>query len=456
MVVLHIGTDKTGSTAIQKLISSNRKWLEAMGWFYPKKVGNFGYGHERLSIDLEKNKYDVLQELKNELQASSLENTLLSYEVFYNLKEEQIKKLLSAFNSTDKNNIKIIIYLRRQDEKKESGVLQHIKAGFLNQYNQYDYKYESMLDYYPIIEKWSKFINKENIIIRPYGKEFLPDKYSLYEDFFKYALNIDFSEIKDKLVIPEKDPNPSIDAVSGLVANFFSKTIKGELKNTLISQMFSFQNRYGKSKANLFNTSERKKILSLYKEGNKLLVSEYNIPDKLFKIDDKSFSKPSDAEITERLSYLYKRINYLLPLNIWAGKGHLQQQVNQNKILLINGFYGIQENVLYTKGNESSKFTFLVLRHLYNSDKHLNLNIKCTYLSGSNTVSYMKIGNGEWIKLSNDNQYSIPTKDIREDGGVVFVELKHTNAISPKNLNGSDDNRIIGCLISSISLTESN
>ncbi len=313
----------------------------------------------------------------------------------------------------------------------------------------YNFQLES-IDYYSIIEKWNKFIKKANIIIRPYSKQFLPNKYSLYEDFFKYVYDMDFNEIKKKLTIPEKDPNPSLDAVSGLVANYYAQIIKDVSRDTLISQLIAIQNRHGVSKTYLFDAAERKSILSPHRKGNKALVKEYKVPFELFEIENKEYDKPSEAEIAERLSHLYRRADYLLPLSYWNGKGHLRSLADQNKIIFVNGFHQVQKRVVWTKGNEVSKLAFLAWRDFYNSCNHLRVSIKSAYLPKSETVSFMRIGDGEWMRLTGNNHYEISTEEVRRDGGVVFVEFKHTNATSPKKLGISADARVFGCRIEAI------
>jgi len=455
MIVLHIGTMKTGSTAIQKLITVNRDLFEKQGWFYPEKVGNLGFNHARLAMSLQKNESDVLEEFKKELKESSLENTLLSFENFCLMNEEQIEQLLSAFDPEDKSEVKIIVYLRRQDDQKESFLMQEVKEGRLAEFNLYNYHYEPVMDYYSMIEKWSKFIKKENIIIRPYGKQFLPNKYSLYEDFFQHALNIDFNKIKDMLVIPQTDANPSLSAVSGYVASFFDNIIKDEVKLTFISQLLAIQNRYGKSKSYLFNREERKKILSLYDSSNKALIENYKVPRELFELDHKEYEKPTEEEIGNILSLLYKRKDYLLPLLQWGGTETFAHNVNTHNIELLNGFHELEYWGVWTNGNEVSKLAFLVFRDFYNGAKYLNIKVNSHYLTNSNTVSLMKIGDSDWMEINGITQYKLSAEEVRLDGGIVFIEFKHENAISPKELDDSiNDPRVLGCAIDSINFEE--
>lgn len=454
MVIVHIGTDKTGSTAIQKLINSNRDVLEAKDWVYPTKTWNLEHNHTKISIALGQNEFEILQKLREEIEASGRNNVLLSFEGFYTLNEEQISAFVSALQSLNRGEVKIIIYLRRQDDKIESGILQNIKSGDSRvlDLERYYSQIEPATDYRSIVEKWRKFIKKENIIIRPYGKEFLPHKHSLYDDFFHYALNLDFSEVKESMLLPKKDPNPSLDAVSGYIADFFAKMIKDDFNDALISQLLAIQNRYGVSKTYLFDKEERDRILSLYKEGNDALVKAYQVTEALFAPGEKAYHKPAESEIVERLSYLYQRQAFLQPLSHWSGYGGLKGCVDTRQIALVNGFYDVQEQGVWTNGFEVAELSFLIWRDFYNSDNSFDVIVKSSYLPGSDTVSFMKIGDGEWMALTGVDRYRISSEEVRRNGGVVVVEFKHDQAASPKELNNGDsnDNRVLGCWIKAV------
>jgi hypothetical protein len=57
-LILHIGTSKTGSTSIQRVLSTQRPALEAQGVFYPKSPGN--ERHEFLAVQASTNRRHML------------------------------------------------------------------------------------------------------------------------------------------------------------------------------------------------------------------------------------------------------------------------------------------------------------------------------------------------------------------------------------------------------------
>lgn len=84
MIYLHIGTDKTGSTAIQKLLKWNTDILKELNILYPES-GQMHYDHARLSIALDENKDDLWLKLHDEI-INFTGDVILSHEGFYNKK----------------------------------------------------------------------------------------------------------------------------------------------------------------------------------------------------------------------------------------------------------------------------------------------------------------------------------------------------------------------------------
>jgi len=450
MITLHIGTDKTGSTAIQKLMYYNKDILKQIGWLYPELMPMAGYRHWILFdlLENEKNRKTFKKNLQN-----IEKNSLLSFEEFYNLSDENIKVFISELKRYDQD-IKILIYLRRQDEKEISGILQGIKTGNIFNMQNFEFVYKPILDYYKIIKKWERYVGKENIIIRPYNKKFLPERDSLIKDFFKYGMNLDYEQSKQKLIIPKSDPNPSLDAVSGMVIDFLANIIKDESKWSLIYQLLGIQEKYGKSTKSLFNREEREKILDLYKESNEKLIEEYKVPKALFELDDKEYDKPDEDDIMERIKALYHRKEMLLTVKEWGGEGTFIDKINNNKIILKKGFFHIEKWGVWSKGDEESQIAFLVFRDYMNGNDKIKVTITVKY-THIDMKSYIKIYDNEWKLLNNaENTYEIATQQIRESGGTVFIKIKNENAKSPKELGINNDNRILGIGIEDINFKE--
>jgi len=209
-VYLHIGTQKTGTTFIQNFLLKNREQLLDKGFLFPlsgipKGQGVIGsscrYSQHNLVWELNKDKnkaYDPRhggwEEVHREIDFIQPGNVILSSELFYEAKLNYdqlsiIKDYLFSYK------VKIIVYLRRQDDYFKSWYCQAIKAGVCgDDISQFISQLKSYGDYYKMIDLWQELFGKENIIIRVYEKEQL--KGCLIDDFLNQIhLNRDNCEL---------------------------------------------------------------------------------------------------------------------------------------------------------------------------------------------------------------------------------------------------------------------
>lgn len=191
-IFLHIGTEKTGTTTLQAVAGINRDLLLREGLFYPEAPGNRNhvglalYASETPNLDLRRtaglfsedsldafrNKFP--RELKSEIEASGsprvfLCNEHLSSRVRRSREVERIATLLRPIAK----NIKVTVYLRRQDELFQSHYSTTVKSGRkheldppANAQNRY-YNYELLL------APWAEIFGEENINVRIYDRKTL-------------------------------------------------------------------------------------------------------------------------------------------------------------------------------------------------------------------------------------------------------------------------------------------
>ncbi|MEL7342883.1 MAG: hypothetical protein AAGM67_20530, partial [Bacteroidota bacterium] len=131
---LHIGTHKTGSTAIQQTLANNRTLLLNNGYLYPESA-TIGYGHHQLPSAISgehstkfaaRAEDNSLATLLDELNATPTPNIIISSENFCRLSANEIHKVKKTFASF---HIEIIVYLRRQDLLLQSLWIQFTKLG---------------------------------------------------------------------------------------------------------------------------------------------------------------------------------------------------------------------------------------------------------------------------------------------------------------------------------------
>ena len=188
--LLHIGSEKTGTTAIQAMLASRREDLIRLGFWYPSSPGE--YSHTALAIYVApENTFDLVEHLPggNFSEAGfarSLAREMAAIPphvrtvIFSNehcqsrfITTEHIVRL-HALLSQYFDTITIIVYLRRQDEVASSLYSTRLRAG------------EPVIDVLPGINLselfWASYFNYEQMLdhyARVFGEEFVKPR--IYE-----------------------------------------------------------------------------------------------------------------------------------------------------------------------------------------------------------------------------------------------------------------------------------
>lgn len=267
-VFFHIGTHKTGSTAIQKFLLDNEELLNKFGFIYNNSIYN-GINHMELSHNI--NMWDEIYLSPDKSYIFSSEDFYYSF--FQKNKNPNILKVLENYQGKFKNhNIKVIVYLRRQDEFHESLNNEIIKRhGFTGKFS------DSVvpLDYYKALSFIAEKLEKTNIIVRSYEKEQFYKK-SILSDF----LSILDLEITDEYKVEQEVVNPSLttekmeftryinmlDLPIGFRTKFSHLIIKSAL-NSNEASLFR--------KQDLISPQDAKLLLATYEEGNQAIAREF-------------------------------------------------------------------------------------------------------------------------------------------------------------------------------------
>jgi hypothetical protein len=175
---IHIGTHKTGSTAIQNFFSINRSNLMKIGILYPGKAQN----HYPISEEFRTQQKPYLNpkswtfRIFNEIidQLENYHSFILSSEGFYespNVIAPALWETIQYFNI--QVEIKIILFCRRQDSWLESAYQQQIKEikerisipfnEFIESKLRFNY-----IDYYKVLNLYGKTFGHNNLIVKPY------------------------------------------------------------------------------------------------------------------------------------------------------------------------------------------------------------------------------------------------------------------------------------------------
>ena len=210
-LILHIGTEKTGSTSIQNFLKNNETHLNNLGYFLPKIFGKYNHyllpfafydSYKNDSIvkslglsednDLFKAKQkDLLKQLETECKKNNNYTWIITSELLSSrLTSINEINLLSKFLRSNFNTIKVVLYLRDPVEFYVSFVHEQIKWGHESNSDLFSEeiinKYISLTDYKKLINNWISAFSYEELVLRNYNTK---SDFDVVADF-KNLINI--------------------------------------------------------------------------------------------------------------------------------------------------------------------------------------------------------------------------------------------------------------------------
>lgn len=294
---IHIGTSKTGTTSLQHFCTENAALFQKQDYDYsifPRKFkginimrnGHFlsyrAYNKDESRNLAEEEKLFregmdfVLDKFKN------ANNVILSDEgiwsvVFKSDKPDLWEKIK---READKQGyqIKVIVYFRRQDGLADSWWNQKIKVGkrlystvSWEEYSKNPAKPE--LNYYGPLKYIEKYVGKENIIVRRFGKPYFKNG-SLFEDFID-ALGMEYDK---NFIISEGQRNISLLGNAHEIKRIINDLPDlSDADNTFFRRItVSMSQQRPELKAEtMFSSEEALDFMEKYREDNRKIMREY-------------------------------------------------------------------------------------------------------------------------------------------------------------------------------------
>ena len=221
-VFFHIGLHKTGTTAEQQFLFRNRNRLAENGVLYPltryhpRGQQAFAYAVDHRSLPNKNHDVDrdeVTEALIAHIKERGLPKAIISSE---NLnpgsKFDICQYIRDKFHDF---NIKILVYLRRQDEYFESLYKEHIRPPNSVTYSITKFTSPFDLNYYDRLKPWIDVFGAENIIVRTFDMERISHAGGLYRDFLEnFGLDM---EDGYKVSLSKQNETLSIDAIKFLL-----------------------------------------------------------------------------------------------------------------------------------------------------------------------------------------------------------------------------------------------
>lgn len=185
-VYLHIGAPKTATSTLQSMLSGNFQQLLKQGVLYPKLLRH-GDAHHTLVADLiqayqghtmadlwygDRTRGEAWQDLQREIeQYPGIDKIILSSELFFGQTQRLEDMLADIRSRLSEHEVKVVVYLRRQDQLYSSFFNQDVKGARQWSHNAYQFFETHQIfkhDYAQLLGIWSDAVGRENMVIRPY------------------------------------------------------------------------------------------------------------------------------------------------------------------------------------------------------------------------------------------------------------------------------------------------
>lgn len=271
---IHIGTHKTGTTAIQSALYANRSALAKRGYLYPRACSSH-YAQHRLSFSLKGMKdpsrgdvpefsteiEDILAEIKNK----KYDDIIISSEEFFSISRNSIKKL---YDKIEHFNPIIIAYIRHPVDIFASLYNQRVKD-FQDEFKLHitnalktPRAYFPHMSYLKNISNWADQFGHENMKIVQY------ENGDVIEQFLKII------GYTDPLTVQPIFTNKSINSKT-LEMIRLSKHLTTDLRVRKLISKIAYDKFRSRSDTIKLSATDQVSLLNEYEEDNNTLFSKF-------------------------------------------------------------------------------------------------------------------------------------------------------------------------------------
>ena len=267
MLVLHIGTHKTGTSSLQAFLKSNFDLLQQRGVRYVEAGRPERLAHHMLawSIRGRRNvKLSIWDDVRTEIAAHPDATNVLSTEGFWFEEPAGVKKAL-AYDGP----IKIVAYLRRQDQFLQSLHKQSVSSGRKVDFDTWLADVPHRGDYLTVLDKWAEVFGKDAIVVRPYERD--GKTIDAVEDFLG-LVGVDLKTLQGAVRQHSHNPSPRRELYHFLRA-FNQLNLKIDYEKFFFS-VIRRKKAYVRS-IDLLSYEQRRALLDRYAESNRMVAERY-------------------------------------------------------------------------------------------------------------------------------------------------------------------------------------
>jgi hypothetical protein len=429
---LHIGTDKTGSTAIQKHLYVNRQWLLTRGVYVPLTGLGKDNGHQKLLKTMEQEQMSCMVEELATAENEGFTSAIISWEGMRFFGVSEIRRLVRMLHS---DNLWVLVYLREQADIVQTGYLQKLKkdsskikiADFQRGFWTYSrlaallYCYSPMWNYARLVRKWMRFLSEGRVLVREFERDLLVN-HSVVDDFLTVL-----GQFPDEEFVRIKNTaNISLDVESAILMNEDDERGSTEQSRKIKEySLLSLINSEGYG-ARFFLPEKRvASIRRFYRKSNKSISRIVNLP-----IPEPFSNPPNCVRDYSQESILRSVEKRRQKFSVLMGVPMLFVTRFPHKIpaadLLASGWCKLHDWGAWSSG-DVSKLRFRVPFWMSNhGNEKLSIFLKGRYV-GKNTRSRVSVNdvNFGWIDLRTfSRSISIPVSALHTNE-VVEIQLSH-------------------------------
>lgn len=334
-IILHIGTEKTGTTSIQHALAHDRDALAARGILFPRLFGS--ENHMEIAVyaaddeqqmelrlfelakaecDLPEYRERLRQTLADEITASGCHTMIISNEhchsrLLTQSAIERLKDLLTPFCP----NIEVQVYLRRQDQLAVSLHSTRLKLGGAGEIFPATTPVPAYFAFDRMLQLYGQFFGQENISARLFEPARLAGGDIVTDFYFRAGIDL------PKPDLPKA--NESLSAKQGQFLEEFNRRFPLVVNNKINPQrgpIFSVISKVGQSAPYRPARPEAEAFYAAFAEGNAWVRETFFADlDRATLFDESFASYPETAEdaaltpdeIFEFVDAIWKHTRYL-------------------------------------------------------------------------------------------------------------------------------------------------